>query len=255
MIDNYIARFSKLKSSNYEFEKKVLDYIRDKVPVPTPRIEIVYDGPYVYSLHKSLPGAQWDPHDVLNTWDPKKRMNLIQDFADFLVALHAIDVHQMQASIPELEYFSYTPYPAEYLESIVHKYVTKSEFATFYQKYTQMCQNNRITVPVLLHRDYGGHNCLVDPHGHLCGVIDFNGVRIGQPDMDILRAADHGPFLDAVRKIYESKTGRKIDVERGYQDRFIEYVHAIVRLWESHNSMDMKEQSIKSFVDGTLKRL
>lgn len=110
MIDNYIARFSKLKSSNYEFEKKVLDYIRDKVPAPIPKIDIIHDGAFSYSLHRRLDGKQWNKNKVLENRPHEKQQNLIQDFADFLVALHSIDVQQMKAVIGELENFSYTPY-------------------------------------------------------------------------------------------------------------------------------------------------
>jgi aminoglycoside phosphotransferase (APT) family kinase protein len=147
-----------------------------RVPVPVAMGTPDFDYPHAWSVYEWMPGHNPTAADVDEAF--------IQDLADFVIALHSIDVDEPPIGTRSVTLVSRDEGTRAALaesEGLVDVPAVKAVWSHLMS--TAISDYD----PVLLHADLTAGNLLVEG-GRLTGVIDFGAMTYGDPAVEVLTA-------------------------------------------------------------------
>jgi aminoglycoside phosphotransferase (APT) family kinase protein len=155
--------------------------------------------PYGYCADPSVTGAAFyvmgfvDGESLggaadVGTWLPEAaRRTVSESFADTMAALHLVD--PIERGIGDLG--RHDGYAARQLKAWYGSWVSSAHDAEFddprvHALHDYLQANVPSEGPVrLVHGDFGVHNCLVSPEGHITAVLDWEVATLGDPLSDL----------------------------------------------------------------------
>jgi aminoglycoside 2''-phosphotransferase len=201
--EEIILRFprNKVAASALTREVAVLRGLQGRLPLPVPNPTLMgYDaatGAIEWMGYALLPGEPlWS--EELDALDEADRRQIALQLASFLHALHTLPPTEVA---PELHARDEGQFWAGLFAAF------RDELYSFMQPAARgevdalgdaiLADLDRTTTtPVLIHGDFGGGNILYDPATRrVTGVIDFGGVAVGDPAVDIAALSCYGDPL------------------------------------------------------------
>jgi len=186
-------------SASIDKEARWLPMIARELPVPVPEVLLVADPdlgfPERWSIVRWLPGHVPSPAIA---WQqaPTDTGRLAADLAECVAALRRIDVDDAALADPALS--SYRGHPLVAMDESFHSNLEQCrnltgrglDLDTAEEIWTEVIglpASSAVVDPRWYHGDLLAENLLVDD-GRLCGVLDFGGVSIGNPTIDLIVA-------------------------------------------------------------------
>ena len=251
MVNDKILRFPKNPDNieKQKREKSLTDYIRDKVPQPVPNIEIVENVKYPYSMHKAILGSTWKNSDI-NNLDPGERQRFINDYVDFIVALHSIDINDLKKNVPSIGTNTNHKYrDFDCVRKYIKQYFTDDELNHF-QKIWDEFPDDAPEDLMLVHQDFGGNNSLVDKDYRLTGVFDFGNSCISSTTEEFFRLYEHGQesLLKDILSEYEQRTGIKVNIEVLKTKLLIDMIQCPIWLYEDPGLASIKDKEMEQII-------
>ncbi len=224
----------------------VLPDLAPSLPLPVPRIEHAgasADGRPAFVGYRKLPGVELSAERfrVLPRADQDR---CAADLADFLRAVHGYPVEAAtRAGIPTCDYpfcatedgISEGTAPEQYRRDLARLLsypeldrASGDACARLLAEYLDDPRNLGGPL-VLLHNEVSQHHVLVDPEtGRITGIIDFNGMIVGDPVRDLLYLAEeYGPaFIDTFLAHYPIADRERVLAKL----RFLGVWHTALRL-------------------------
>ena len=266
-IDDLVFRFPKDEeiSDLYKQEVRVLTGIRSRISTQIPEMKVdIYTTSSddkveesIYTVHTKIEGVTYKslPQEKKDEFLEK----VSEGVANFLVELHSIGN----------EFDLYNKNPAttsDYLLGIKDLREMLIDYLSKNEKYLELLEDlNRTIEKVDSYKDSGIHviahydlhegNIIVNPNtGELSGIIDFDTVsyRDFNEEFYSICKRPESRFGMAVKKKYEKKTGRTVDLEYILNLRKLNLYDKILdRIQKSHNQEISKEDSkdIEGYVD------
>jgi len=172
----YIFRFPR----NFFFAQMMIkdchfcQFIRGKVSVQTPDMQLRFDNNRPFSMHQKIKGVSLTSR--MNDLSAAEEKIVAADIVRFLSELHAIPVETMPADIAEslndfltgLASVHKGDYDLKYHNALIHMEQVADK-------------------PVIIHGDFNPGNILLDENAHVSGVIDFAFASISDRHADIGR--------------------------------------------------------------------
>ena len=220
----YIFRFPR----NYFFAQMMIkdchfcQFIKGKVSVQTPDMQLKLDNNRPFSMHKKIKGVSLTSR--MNDLSAAEEKIVAADIVRFLSELHAIPVDTMPADIAEslndfltgLASVHKGNYDLKYHDALIHMEQVADK-------------------PVIIHGDFNPGNILLDENAHVSGVIDFAFASISDRHADIGRFVGRAtPSLGReVLNTYqkqnacdETKVQHVVDLFKYVEYKYVQYMQA-----------------------------
>ena len=220
----YIFRFPR----NFFFARMMIkdchfcQFIRGKVSVQTPDMQLKFDNNRPFSMHRKIKGVSLTSRMDSLTSDEEKRV--AKDVVKFLSELHAIPVETMPADI------------AESLNDFLTGLATVHKGDYDLDKHQDLITMEKTSEkPVIIHGDFNPGNILLDENAHISGVIDFAFASISDRHADVGRFVGRAtPSLGkAVLEAYgaqnscdEIKVQHVVDLFKYVEYKYVQYMQA-----------------------------
>ncbi len=180
-------------------EARWLPQIAPQLPVPIPQVVAVGEPDLGYSERWSI--VTWLAGDLPTVVDPTPgqtatRPLLAQDLAAAVTALHAVDVSPEALADPELRWYRGEPVATmdrqtrSDIEACRHLRDLDLDLdaaARVWDEAMALPEADQDTTPRWYHGDLLAENLLVRD-GRLAGVLDFGGLSVGDPTVDLMVA-------------------------------------------------------------------
>lgn len=210
--ESLIFRFPKRERAKAELpgEIRLMRYLGPRLTVTVPNYSFV--PPDVsFAGYELIPGQPlWEDEFFGLPVSEKRRFE--SDLSDFLSELHAIPTetvrrfHVADVVLGGAAYWEELAKTAQMEMNAPGVGQLKERIGSFSDELERSRQHE---VPVLLHCDLGPPHILSDGGGAIAGIIDFSGVRIGDPAIDFQGLWEYGP--KTVARIYRAYRGPKDD--------------------------------------------
>ncbi|MCL2369325.1 MAG: phosphotransferase [Alphaproteobacteria bacterium] len=251
MVDDKVFRFPKNPDNIKKMrkEKELTDFIRNKVPLPIPAIEIFEDVKYPHSMHKAILGNTWKNCDI-NNLCPQQRQKFINDYVDFVVALHSIDINDLQKNVPSISTNTKHKYrDFDTVRKYIKQYFTDEELNHFQKIWDEFPDDEPETL-ILVHQDFGGQNSLIDENYRLTGVFDFGNSCISSTTEEFFRLYEHGQesLLKDILNEYEQRVGTKVNIETLKTKLLIDMIQCPIWLYEDPGLASIKDKEIEKII-------
>jgi aminoglycoside phosphotransferase (APT) family kinase protein len=195
-------------ANGHALESRVLPLLAPRLPAPVPlpewRIEPGHpDFPLGAIGYRKLPGHHPTPENLA------ENLALASQLADFLAALHAfpLDEAERLGLHAWLEPRESLLWHRDQVVPALEDLLEPGEYARVLRWWDAVlvgCELERFE-PAVRHGDPWYGNVLVDESGRLAGVLDWEGLEIGDPAADLAAQVYLGPrFLRAVLDRYAS---------------------------------------------------
>ena len=205
---DWIFRFPRDESFWSTAELKLLQYLDGRLPIPTPSIQFVGQGP----LYMGYPKLG---HRMLGDGMVSTNATVITELSQFLCELHAIDVETAKQLGVTRRSFADN---ATELRASLERLCGDRAWMPFAMR----CLDELVDPAFdrawecLLHHDLHGDNVAVSENGsEIAGVIDFGDACIGDVHRDFKGACWHGfDVMHALVDVYETKRGHRLERRR-----------------------------------------
>jgi aminoglycoside 2''-phosphotransferase len=199
--DEIIFRFPRYAHvvEQLDSELSILDPIRSLLPLPIPRILYRSNNTQtpgeVFTAYRKLPGKPFYRKQLDAIQNENVVQRLAEQAADFLKALHHIDIDSIGIDVPVEDPLVY--YEKFFLEIRTALFPKMRQSARKQTEafFEQLLEHLRLNpyLHCVIHNDFGGSNILYDEiRQELSGVIDFNSVCLGDPAVDVASLSTYG---------------------------------------------------------------
>lgn len=248
-VDDNVVRFPKKGIENYIRESQIMDVVRGKLSQPIPKISIVTDARFPYSIHKKLTGNSWDIEKIENL-APPVRNQFIRDCAEFLASVHAIDTDEIKNNVQNLDGENVPKVTLAQLESYLDGEFSTDEIHALYAKYEKIFNQENKDL-VFVHTDFRGANSVVNDEFRLIGVFDWGNANIGTRagEFQAMYKPEYTQFMNDLLHEYAMQSGVSVDIN-DVKDSML--CTTVCSLWwlNNHNEMsEMKPQEMKQLTD------
>jgi aminoglycoside phosphotransferase (APT) family kinase protein len=240
-VGDNIVRVPKGKIGEYDREVKVLQFLKDKVSVQIPEVEVVHRD-VNYAIHKKIKGNILDI-EKCKTLLAEQQDLFCKDLAHFLAEMHSIPVKDV---------------PKEFYAQEGEEYLTRERlFRTLKEDFSEKeieqmlswieaLNSYKNDDLVFLHKDFHAQNILIDENHRLKGVIDFGSSEINDRSLDFFRLYhfDSMVLWKQIVAHYEKIMNLKIDEERVALKRKTAFVCMVVYL---NDKPELKKEMIKDY--------
>jgi len=231
----------------YELDAAICRFVRPFVDVQIPEIKVVHRR-IPYAVHREIKGRTWDKDYALSLSNRAQDI-LAADCAKFLAQCHAIDCSSMQKEVSSLRFEADDGLDLEKCAEAFHGFLSRSKIEKLISKYADASKKKQEEY-VFCHRDFSGHNSVLDGNGRLCGVFDFGGAGFAVPEYDFIRLynLDVPSFFNKITLEYQSISGRKIIEETVLEQCLLSNVAAAYWLNEDVCLAPIREQEMNEWV-------
>lgn len=171
-------------------ESRCLPQLAPELPVRVP--EVAFQGTPSTVFPRPWTVVSWVPGEVPGELDQAGQAALAGELGRFVRSLHAVDTHGQRAGAEHWGYRAGEPV-TDTIDDWVHTAATA--LADVFDPHQVRRAWNRIRdvppawmPPCWVHADLSAENLLIDPDGHLVGVIDFGALGVGDRAVDLLYA-------------------------------------------------------------------
>ncbi|GAA3790181.1 phosphotransferase family protein [Streptomyces phyllanthi] len=172
-------------------EARVLSHLRDRLPVPTPRLQAadLYKNGWRYVLMSRLPGVSlaeaWHRIPVAD------QDRIVTEAAETLAALHALDPGPLTDVVGPADWNRFL---AVQQAKVLRHHRAGGLAETWLEQIPDFLRSVPLAAPerrVLLHTEFMLEHLTVDPHDgwRVTGLFDFEPAMIGDPAYDLAVAA------------------------------------------------------------------
>lgn len=158
------------------------------VPVPT----VIAAGPASETFPRPWAIVSWIPGELPLALDPSQQALLAQSLGGFLQSLHAVDTSQSPAGPERWSYRCGEPVTdmidgwADHAAEKLADLFDPTNVREAWRRLRDVPAATR--APCWVHTDLSEENLLTHHDGTLAGVIDFGGIGVGDPSVDMLYA-------------------------------------------------------------------
>ncbi len=254
-VGDSIVRIPRKNVDKYVKEVVICNEIRESLSVELPRITVVTDAQYPYSIHRKMNGTIWNNRYV-SALDASSKQLLADDCASFLAAIHSIKTEELIAKAKskniDLCCEKITQKKFCELEQYLLPYFSASEMAVLEKLYNDaLCPKTPDIV--FCHNDFSGNNCILDDNNRLIGVFDWGNCGIYERTREFIRLYFYEKeFFDMVCDRYEQLTGVHIDKNRLRQLNIVDTVNLVYSLNTRPELQPVKESDLESWVIPTI---
>lgn len=209
----------------FDLESLALPFIRDHVsaPIPEPRWHSSSSSSFEYGAfgYRKLSGEEPLPDD------PTLKQSFIPELAKFLVQLHSAPVDQaLLVGIPRVDSVKRIIGARSVVMPELKTRLTSQEFALLDRWWDELeGDKNMFTDRIAVcHHDLWHGNLLVDPIGHLAGVLDWSHCEVGDPANDFAAIYHFGDELAQLFIDEYKNQGGSVSVDD---------MHRISKFWQS----------------------
>lgn len=236
-------------------ETKILDFLRNKLPLDIPKILFINESNEIpLSIHQKIPGKSLTY--VIQQMTLNQKISISADIGKFLSILHSKDLkNDYLNNFPKqnindsyfiesfrLQWIS----RFEETKEIAYQYLNQNQqewLTKIFEDYLND-KNNFIFSPSISHCDFDTSNILVDPiQRQITGIIDFEECKIWDPASDLLFFNEGSDFMKSLLDNYSFSLQKSI-IERMkffYSRTCVPYL-----VWGSkHNRPGMIEEGIR----------
>jgi len=207
-VGNKIIRIPKNKyaTDGYRMEEKILQYLRGRISVDIPNVQII-ETPFFHTVHKKLEGKYWSGKEYINKTEIEKDA-LAYDCAQFFSELHSSDITKIDTQLREIHPIRYN------LETYL-----SADFSIDERKKIIQVTDILFTIgdKVLIHNDFYCDNFFIDDNYRLKSVIDFGNGGVYNFNFDFRKIVSYEDgerdFWQRIVKYYEPMANRIIDIE------------------------------------------
>jgi aminoglycoside phosphotransferase (APT) family kinase protein len=189
-------------------EARHLPRVASAVTVPVPAVQFLGDPSSVFPRPWSV--VTWIPGEPPGALDAPQQSALARSLGAFVRTLHTIGTDDLPAGPAHRGYRAGEPVTAE-----SDRWVDESAegLRDLFDPLRVRAAWSRLRrevppptgPPCWIHTDLSTENLLVDPNGRLTGVIDFGGLGIGDPAVDLLYG--WGMFGPEARDVFRRESG------------------------------------------------
>lgn len=188
----YVFKFPKSKKANESLKNEllVLDYLKNKLPLPIPQIEFSSDTstifPYSIIGYKQINGRILTAQ-IYQSFTEDEKESLAKSIAEFLRALHSVDIPE---TLKELEDDFVEGLRIDYddIHSLVYDSLNAKAkaFTDFYYQNALSDDDYKAARTALIHNDLSCNHIVIDNDNHAAGIIDFGDVAITDVDLEFV---------------------------------------------------------------------
>ena len=201
--ENYIARFPRNNFFSKQIEKDVIanKYLREKINLKAPEMEICYNNGRPFSIHKKIEGK--DLSKRLDNLSSEKIDNITKEIAEFYYTIHTMDI----SDIPEIINIKLSDFLSE-LAKVDDDYYDYSLL-----KDLEKDEENNL---VFVHGDLNIGNILLDENDEINAFLDFSFTGLSDIYCDLSRISCRvdDNFLNKILNNYETLSGKKLDLNK-----------------------------------------
>jgi aminoglycoside 2''-phosphotransferase len=208
--ESLVFRFPKREGAKGQLSREVtlMRYLSRQLTITVP--DYTYVPPDVsFAGYEFIPGTPlWE--DEFPTLPASEKSRFESDLSDFLTELHATPTHTLhRLEVPDVAlggaaYWEELATTAQVEMTAPGVNQLQERIASFSDELERTGQHD---IPVLLHCDLVPPHILSNGGGAITGIIDFSGVRIGDPAVDFQGLWEYGP--KTVARIYRAYRGPK----------------------------------------------
>lgn len=202
------------------FETEILKILKDKVPVSIPDPQFIAPDKSYFGYPK-LNGVLLQ--DFVKTFNDSDRLQLRKDWVAIASAMHQnVSIEAARAlKIPDFEQSG--PSAVERIFDMQEITPDIKEFARTMLKQRQEYES-KLGPYVFIHNDLQFHNILANPETkRITGLIDWTDACVGPISREFsIDEWMQGNLLDEVAKLYEEKTGTRVNVRQSLMWRSLE---------------------------------
>lgn len=191
--DEWVFLFPKHETSAERLEilKRILPHLQKKITTKIPVFEFVgrdLSGKFGFVGYPKIKGLRYkSPNEP--TWNEEEFAHALPQLATFINELHAFPVEEAhQYGVKTLDYNKRVIRGIEDFKKCAPG-ILDSEVIKFCVNFVEGYFSEPVNLaytPTLIHRDLHSGNMFFDKEGNLAGVIDFNDLKIGNPDSDLV---------------------------------------------------------------------
>ena len=188
----YVFKFPKSEKANESLKNEllVLDYLKNKLPLPIPQIEFSSDTSTIFPYHiigyKQINGRILTAQ-IYQSFTEEEKELLAKSIAEFLRALHSVDIPE---ALKELEDDFVEGLRIDYddIHSLVYDSLNAKakEFTDFYYQNALSDNDYKAVKTALIHNDLSCNHIVIDNDNHAAGIIDFGDVAITDVDLEFV---------------------------------------------------------------------
>ncbi|WP_094770561.1 aminoglycoside phosphotransferase family protein [Microbacterium gorillae] len=177
--------------------------------LPTTIPEVVVEGRPTEAFPRPWTIVSWVSGDLPLELDAAQQVRLAETLGAFLRSLHAIDATGVPSGPDEWGYRCGEPVTEEsdrWVAEAAAELADVFDPARVHEAWRRLrCVPPASAGPSCVHTDLSVENLLVDADGALSGVIDFGGVGVGDPSVDLQYA--WSMFDAPAREVFRSAAG------------------------------------------------
>ncbi len=212
-----IVRFPKVKKTDLNKQKQILDLLSDKISFELPKIYYL-DLEHCYAIYPAILACSYNRQSI-STFNQTEKNNLAEDLADFLRQMHqALSTNDhKKLKIDQFDYLKeITDIAGESKQ--IQKLDLGIDLKEFIQEQSEISSEylSRNFEEVLLHNDLHSSNIILDcDKKKLQGVIDFDEMKVGHYDLDFVSLVYSLPFevTKKIAQFYSDLTGRLVHLD------------------------------------------
>jgi aminoglycoside phosphotransferase len=211
-VGDDIIRIPKSNIKGYEKERDVLKFLKGKISVEIPSIEVVKGDDLSYSKHKKIKGLNWDIK-TFNKLSAKDKDLFCHDIAIFFAEIHRVSIEDILLEVPDLKKDEVS-FPKDKISNCLKSDFSENEIEKVYIWIEELKEIKNDLV--FSHQDFHSYNSLVDENHRLKCVFDFGNACIDDRSIEFngLYWPDYTELLSSVIKHYKEITNIQVDLEK-----------------------------------------